>query len=119
MKKIILIAFIFMISFVSDVAFGAREGRPAVVNTTTGASLVTPVQDTIQTSDVVPQNHTTTSGSRRRIEYAPRGQVLGAESADWSNLSAEQKADMIKLLQSQLAEILKLMGSMIADGTLK
>lgn len=95
--------------------------RSGNTSTATQVIVITAKTDPIVTPEVTPPapSHSSSGGSRRVISQAPQGQVLGAESVNWANLSASEKAEIIKTLQAMLAEIIKTMNAMIADGTLK
>jgi hypothetical protein len=81
-----------------------------------GTSNLNPVPDPVVVTPTITSGSRSSGGSRSTIS---QGQVLGAQSTSWDNLSASQRADIIKQLLAQLAEIVKMMNAMIADGTLK
>lgn len=135
MKKIITLI-VLIVMFVASNAFALSENTQPVdtsENPTfssvssmpedTSADNITPTPVVTPTPEVTPAPTVTRSssggGSRRVITQAPVGQVLGAETTNWNNLSASEKAVIIKGLQASLAEIIKTLQVMIANGTLK
>lgn len=58
------------------------------------------------------------SGGHRHPLYG-LGQVLGAQSTNWYNLSEEERVIIIRALQGQLAEIIRIINELIKNGDIK
>jgi hypothetical protein len=85
-------------------------------------NVATPVTRTVIVSAVVTppvviSSRNSSGGSRRPI--TPPGQVLGAETTNWDNLSPAQKEEILKTLRAMLEEIIKALNELIANGTIK
>ena len=110
------------ISITSSDVSGFSSASPAigqVLTITSGGKTTTYTVDVVAVPVVVSSSGGSSGGHRQIVtDNSNIGQVLGAETVNWANLSQEERDALIKSLQEKLDAIIKLINELIQNGTL-